>query len=56
MTVQALADPVVQSRLSDLGFQLFPRAQQTPEGLRARQKADIGKWWLIIKELMIDAE
>jgi tripartite-type tricarboxylate transporter receptor subunit TctC len=56
MTVQALADPAVQSRLSDLGFQVFPRAQQTPEGLRARQKADIGTWWLIIKELMIHTE
>jgi tripartite-type tricarboxylate transporter receptor subunit TctC len=56
VTVEALADPAVRSRLSDLGFQVFPRAQQTPEGLRARQKADIEKWWPIIKELMIDAE
>jgi tripartite-type tricarboxylate transporter receptor subunit TctC len=55
-TVEALADPAVQSRFSDLGFQVFPRAQQTPEDLRARQKADIEKWWPIIKELMIDAE
>jgi hypothetical protein len=54
--VEALADPAVQSRFSDLGFQVFPLALQTPEGLRARQKADIEKWWPIIKELMIDAE
>ena len=55
-TVEALADPEVQSRFSDLGFQVFPRALQTPQGLRAQQKADIEKWWPIIKELMIDAE
>jgi tripartite-type tricarboxylate transporter receptor subunit TctC len=55
-TVEALADPAVQSRLSDLGFQIFPRARQTPEGLRAQQKADIEKWWPIIKELLIGAE
>jgi tripartite-type tricarboxylate transporter receptor subunit TctC len=55
-TVEALADPAVQSRLSDLGVQVFPRARQTPEGLRTRQKADIEKWWPIIKELGIKAE
>jgi tripartite-type tricarboxylate transporter receptor subunit TctC len=55
-TVEALADPAVHSRFSDLGFQVFPPARQTPEGLRARQKADIEKWWPIIKELMIEAE
>jgi tripartite-type tricarboxylate transporter receptor subunit TctC len=46
-TVEALADP--QSRLSDLGVQVFPRTRQTPEGLRTRQKADIEKWWPIIR-------
>jgi tripartite-type tricarboxylate transporter receptor subunit TctC len=55
-TVEALADPAVQSRLADLAFEVFPRARQTPEGLRTLQKADIEKWWPIIKELMIDAE
>jgi tripartite-type tricarboxylate transporter receptor subunit TctC len=55
-TVEALADSAVQLRLADFGYQVFPRAQQTPEGLRARQKADIEKWWPIIKELGIKAE
>jgi tripartite-type tricarboxylate transporter receptor subunit TctC len=52
-TVEALADPAVLSRLADLGYQAFPRAQQTPEGLHARQRADVEKWWPIIKELGI---
>jgi tripartite-type tricarboxylate transporter receptor subunit TctC len=55
-TAEALADPSVQSRLADLGYQVFPRAQQTPEGLRARQRADVEKWWPIIKELGIKPE
>jgi tripartite-type tricarboxylate transporter receptor subunit TctC len=55
-TVEALADPAVRSRLADLGYEVFPRAQQTPEGLRAQQKADIEKWWPIIKEFGIKGE
>jgi tripartite-type tricarboxylate transporter receptor subunit TctC len=55
-TVEALADPAVQSRISDLGFEVFPRARQTPQDLRALQNANIEKWWPIIKELKIDAE
>ena len=52
----ALADPLVQSRLADLGFELFPRERQTPEALGALVKADAEKWWPIIKELGIKAE
>jgi tripartite-type tricarboxylate transporter receptor subunit TctC len=54
--LEALADPVVRSRLAELGEEVFPREQQTPEALGALQKADIGKWWPIIKELSIKAE
>jgi tripartite-type tricarboxylate transporter receptor subunit TctC len=54
--VEALADPVVQSRLADLGVVIFPRDQQTPEVLGARVKADAEKWWPIIKEFGIKAE
>jgi hypothetical protein len=43
--VDALADPGVRARLADLGFEIFPRDQQTPEALRALQKAEIEKWW-----------
>jgi tripartite-type tricarboxylate transporter receptor subunit TctC len=55
-TVEALADPVVRSRLADVGYNVLSRARQTPEGLSALQKADAEKWWPIIKELGIKAE
>jgi tripartite-type tricarboxylate transporter receptor subunit TctC len=55
-TVQALADPLVRSRLADLGYEIFPREQQTPKALGALQKAQIEKWWPLIKELGIKAE
>jgi hypothetical protein len=37
-------------------MQVFSREQQTPEALRAHQKAEIVKWWPIIKEAGIKAE
>ena len=55
-TVQALADPLVRSRLADLGFEIFPLEQQTPSALGAFQKAQIEKWWPLIKELGIKPE
>jgi tripartite-type tricarboxylate transporter receptor subunit TctC len=54
--VDALADLAVQSRLADLGYQVFPRERQTPETLGALQKADAEKWWPIIKEFGIKAK
>jgi tripartite-type tricarboxylate transporter receptor subunit TctC len=54
--VDALADPAVRSRLADLGQEVFPREQQTPEALRAYHKAEIEKWWPIIKAANIRAE
>ena len=54
--VEALADPVVRSRLTDLGIEIFPRDQQTSEALGAMVKAGAEKWWPIIKELGIRAE
>ena len=54
--VAALADPAVRSRLADLGGEVFPPEQQTPEALSALVKADAEKWWPIIKELGIKAE
>lgn len=55
-TVEALADPVLQKRFADLGLDVAPRAQQTPEGLAAFQKAEIEKWWPIIKSAGIGAQ
>lgn len=54
--VEALADPSVRSRIADLGFEIFPREQQTSEALGALVKADAEKWWPIIKEFGIKAE
>jgi tripartite-type tricarboxylate transporter receptor subunit TctC len=53
--VEALADPGVRARLADLGQEIFTRDQQTPEALAALQKAEIAKWWPIIKAAGIKA-
>ena len=47
--VDAVADPTVHKRLADAGLEFFPRDQQTPEALGALHKAEIEKWWPIIK-------
>ena len=54
--VQALAEPSVRARFAELGLDVAPREQQTPEGLAAFQKAEIDKWWPIIKEAGITAQ
>ena len=46
---QVLADPQVQKRFTELGIGITPPAQQTPEALRAYQKAEAERWWPIIK-------
>ena len=47
--VAALADQAVINRLHDLGQEFWPREQQTPETLAAFHKAEIERWWPIIK-------
>ena len=54
--VDALADPAVRRKFVELGQEIFPREQQTPEALAALQKAEIAKWWPIIKAANIKAE
>jgi tripartite-type tricarboxylate transporter receptor subunit TctC len=47
--VAALADPTVRQRFADQGQEIPSRDQQTPEALAAYHKADIDRWWPIIK-------
>jgi tripartite-type tricarboxylate transporter receptor subunit TctC len=56
VAMEALADPTVRARVVEVGAEIFPRDQQTPEVLDAMVKADAEKWWPIIKELGIKAE
>jgi len=54
--VQVLADPAVQKRLDELGIQITPLAQQSPEALRGFQKAEAERWWPIIKASNLKTE
>jgi len=54
--VEALADPGVRTKLADLGQEIPPREQQTPEALRAHHKAEIEKWWPIVRQAGIKVE
>ena len=54
--VDTLADPAVRQRLTDVGQEIWPRDKQTPEALAAQQRAEIEKWWPIIKAANIKAE
>ncbi len=54
--IEALANPAVRQRLVDLGQELPAREQQTPAALVAHHKAEIDKWWPIIKAANIKAQ
>jgi tripartite-type tricarboxylate transporter receptor subunit TctC len=54
--VKAMADPVVKKRFADLGLDMPPPDQQSAQALGALQKAEIEKWWPIIKAAGIKAE
>ena len=54
--VDALADPAVRQRFNELGHEIVPREQQTPQALAAYHKAEIAKWWPIIKAANIKSE
>jgi tripartite-type tricarboxylate transporter receptor subunit TctC len=54
--VQALADPQVKARFTQLGLDVAAPEQQTPEGLAKFQNAEMDKWWPIIKAAGIRGE
>ena len=54
--VDAAADDHARKRLMDIGQEILPRDKQTPEALGAHQKAEIEKWWPIIRSAGIKAD
>ena len=54
--VETLADQTVRQRLTDLGQIIATADQQTPSALGAYHRAEIEKWWPIIKAANIKVE
>ncbi len=54
--VETLADQAVRQRLIEMGQEIVPADQQTPQALHARHKTDIEKWWPIMKAANIRSE
>lgn len=54
--VEALGDPAVRKQLENLGLQMPPKDQQTPEALGAWQKAEIAKWWPMIRDANVKVD
>jgi tripartite-type tricarboxylate transporter receptor subunit TctC len=54
--IEALAEPRVRTLLAEFGQELPSRDEQTPEALGSFQKAEVEKWWPIIKATGITAE
>jgi tripartite-type tricarboxylate transporter receptor subunit TctC len=53
---EALRDPGVRQRFTEIGQEIFPPEQQTPAALAALQKSEIEKWWPVIKAANIKGE
>jgi tripartite-type tricarboxylate transporter receptor subunit TctC len=56
VVAEALADPVMRQRVSELGLEVPPKEELTPGALATQQKADIEKWWPFIKSAGIKVE
>jgi tripartite-type tricarboxylate transporter receptor subunit TctC len=56
VVVDTFSDPAVRRRLTDQGLEIPPRELQTPEGFGAFHRAEIERWWPIIKAANIKPE
>ena len=54
--MSSLVDPAIRQKLVDLSQEIFPREQKSPEARADFQKAEIEKWWPIIKAADIKAQ
>ena len=54
--VETLTDATVRKRFADLGQEIPSREEQTPQALAIYQKAEIDKWWPLIKAAGLKAE
>lgn len=54
--VDALSDPALAKQLSGQGLDMPPTDRRTPEALGAFHKAEIEKWWPILREAGIKAK
>lgn len=54
--VVALADPAIRQKLADQGYDMLPREQQSPEALGAYQRAEIDKWWPILRAANVKSD
>jgi hypothetical protein len=51
-----MAEPAIRAKLAEQSMEIPPPAQQTPEALGAFHRAEIEKWWPIIKGAGIKGE
>jgi tripartite-type tricarboxylate transporter receptor subunit TctC len=54
--VDAMDDPSVRKKFEDLGLQMPPKDKLSPDALGAWQKAEIDKWWPMIKAANVKVE
>jgi tripartite-type tricarboxylate transporter receptor subunit TctC len=52
----AMVEPRLRTRIAELGQEIFPREQQTPEALAALEATEIDKWWPLIKAANVKGE
>jgi tripartite-type tricarboxylate transporter receptor subunit TctC len=54
--VKAMADPAVRKKFEDLGLEMPAQDQLTPDALGTWQKAEVAKWWPMIKAANVKVE